>query len=184
MYGKKDVNQYIDELIKIEGGYTDHPNDPGGATCWGWTEKNARARGYTGEMRNLPIKLAKQWYYEDYWMKPGFNKIHQVSPMYASELFDSGVNVGSYTALKWLQGALNALNRQGRDYPDLVVDGKIGSKSIAALEMYTAFRGKNGDIVMLRCLNALQTAYYFDISKRNEKLEDFFFGWVLNRVVM
>ncbi len=184
MFEKTDINQFIDELIKIEGGYTDHPNDPGGATCWGWTEKNARARGFTGEMRYLPIKLAKQWYYEDYWMKPGFNKIHKVKAMYASELFDSGVNVGPYTALKWLQGALNALNRQGKDYPDLVVDGKIGAKSIAALEMYTAFRGKNGDIVMMRCLNALQTAYYFKITERNEKLEDFFFGWILNRVVI
>ena len=184
MNSRKDVNEYINELVNKEGGYVDHPNDPGGATCWGWTERNARKRGYTGDMRNLSLQTAKQWYYEDYWIKPGFNLIHKVKPMYASELFDSGVNVGTQTALKWLQGLLNALNRQGRDYPDIIVDGKIGEKTIGALERYIALRGKNGDIVMMRGLNGLQVAHYYNISKRNEKLEDFFFGWILNRVVL
>lgn len=184
MYIRNDVNAFIDDLIKTEGGYVDHPSDPGGATCWGWTAKNAEARGWIGHIADLPLKTAKSWYFEDYWMKPGFNKIHKVKPMYATELFDSGVNVGPQTSLKWLQGALNALNRQERDYPDLIVDGLIGKKTIEALKMYTTIRGKNGDIVMMRCLNGLQVAHYYNISKRNEKLEDFFFGWILNRVVM
>ncbi len=184
MYGQTDINVYIDELIKKEGGYTNHPNDPGGATCWGWTSKNAKARGWVGHISDLPLKQAKEWYYEDYWKKPGFDKIHRVSPKFANELFDSGVNVGPYTALKWLQRSLNALNRQGKDFDDLIVDGLIGDKTISALTTYLTFRGKNGSIVMLRCLNALQANHYFAISERNEDLEDFFFGWLLNRVVM
>ncbi len=184
MYEKQDVNSHIDALIKREGGFVDHPNDPGGATCWGWTAKNAKARGWKGLVADLPLKTAKRWYYEDYWMKPGFNRIHQVNPAFATELFDSGVNVGTQTALKWLQGALNALNRQERDYPDLVVDGIVGDKTINALQAYLACRNKNGQIVMMRCLNALQTAHYFRIAENNEKLEDFFFGWILHRVVM
>lgn len=178
------VNQFIDDLIKKEGPYNDHPNDPGGPTCWGWTEKNARRRGWEGHMRDLPIRTAKQWYFEDYWLKPGFGKIHAINPKIAEELFDSGVNVGQTRALKWLQGALNALNRMEKDYPDIVVDGVVGNKSISALTAYLNKRGKNGSIVMLRCLNALQTAHYFNIAEKNEKLEDFFFGWVLNRVVI
>ena len=184
MFERRDVNKYIDDLIKTEGGYSDNPSDPGGATCWGWTEKNARARGYIGHMADFPLKMAKQWYYEDYWIKPGFNKIHQVNSTIAIELFDSGVNLGVDRALKWLQCALTALNRQERDYPDLIIDGVIGDKTISALKTYLTFRSKNGEIVMMRCLNALQTARYFEVAKNNEKLEDFFFGWILNRIVM
>ena len=39
MFAKTNVNQFIDDLIKKEGGFVNNPNDPGGATCWGWTEK-------------------------------------------------------------------------------------------------------------------------------------------------
>lgn len=130
MFDRIDVNRYIDDLITKEGGFVDHPKDPGGATCWGWTSKNAKARGWSGHISDLPIKTAKQWYYEDYWLKPGFNRIHKLSPAFAAELFDSGVNVGSRTALKWLQGALNALNRGGKDYPDLTIDGVVGDKTM------------------------------------------------------
>ena len=135
-------------------------------------------------MSDLPLKTAKSWYFEDYWLKPGFGKIHKVNATIAEELFDSGVNLGTQRTLKWLQKALNALNRQGKDYPDLVDDGIVGDKTIYALQAYLDFRGKNGLIVILRCLNALQTARYFEVADNNERLEDFFFGWILNRVTM
>ena len=184
MFQRTEVNQYINKLIEREGGYTNHPSDPGKATCWGWTEKNARKRGYTGDMRNFPKSLAKQWYYEDYWLKPGFDKVYTVNHTIANELFDSGVNAGFNTASKWLQLALNAFNRQERDYSDIVVDGAIGHRTIRALEAFLRHRNKNGYIVMMRALNALQGAYYINISQNNKKLEDFTFGWILNRVEM
>lgn len=184
MLAKQNVDQFIDNLIKTEGGYTNHPSDPGKATCWGWTEKNARARGYKGHICDLPVKMAKQWYYEDYWLEPGFNLIYTENAYIAEELFDSGVNVGERVAIGWLQRSLNALNRQGRDYKDIAVDGLVGNETTTALRLYLEFRGKNGVTVLMRCLNGLQTAYYMSISNINEDLEDFTFGWVLNRVIM
>ena len=38
-----DISDLIDELIDREGGYSDHPQDRGGATRWGVTEAVARA---------------------------------------------------------------------------------------------------------------------------------------------
>ena len=48
-----DPTDLIDAVIDREGGYVDHPADPGGATRWGITAAVAHADGYTGEMRLL-----------------------------------------------------------------------------------------------------------------------------------
>ena len=48
------VESMIDALIEREGGYSNHPADKGGPTCFGITEAVARAHGYAGAMRNLP----------------------------------------------------------------------------------------------------------------------------------
>ncbi len=48
-----DPTDLIDAVIDREGGFVDHPDDPGGATCWGVTEAVARADGFTGAMRHL-----------------------------------------------------------------------------------------------------------------------------------
>lgn len=44
------TNPVINSVLKNEGGYVDHPNDTGGPTHWGITEKTARSYGYTGKM--------------------------------------------------------------------------------------------------------------------------------------
>ena len=49
----------FNRLMEHEGGYINHPNDPGGETMWGVTKRVARANGYTGSMRNLPKSTAQ-----------------------------------------------------------------------------------------------------------------------------
>ena len=44
----------INEIIKVEGGVVNDPNDSGGATNFGITEQVAREYGYTNDMRDLP----------------------------------------------------------------------------------------------------------------------------------
>ena len=61
-----------------------------------------------------------------YWLRPRFDEIAKRSARIAAELFDTGVNMGPAVAATFLQRALTALNRNGRDYPDLVPDGRIG----------------------------------------------------------
>ncbi len=48
------------KVLGHEGGFSDHPDDPGGKTRFGVTEAVARRVGYKGEMRELPLDLAKQ----------------------------------------------------------------------------------------------------------------------------
>ena len=49
--------------------------------------------------------------------------------------------MGPAVAATFLQRALTALNRDGKDYPDLVPDGRVGPVTLAALDAFLAARG-------------------------------------------
>ena len=180
------IEEIINEIIKVEGGYVNDLKDSGGATNYGITIAVARANGYTGDMKDLPIEKAYQIYYDDYVVKPGFDKVLALSPAIAAELVDTGVNMGPAVASKFLQQCLNAFNDESRDYPDVVVDGKLGKASISALEAFLKRRkgeGKGkGENVMLKALNALQGARYIMLAETSPKNERFLFGWFANRL--
>lgn len=169
-------------LLAVEGGYTNDPRDPGGATNHGITQAVARAHGYSGPMQDLTKLAALSIYKIAYWTKPGFAKVAAISEPIAAELFDTGVNMGVATAGRFLQRALNAFNREGHDYPDLVIDGQIGQSTISALAAFVGARGKDGEAVMVRALNALQGARYIEIVEGRPASEAYTFGWFLQRV--
>ena len=176
------VEKYIEDLIEREGGYTDHPNDKGGPTNFGVTEQVARAFGYEGDMKSMTVDQAKWIYLSRYWLQPRFNEINTISPRIAEELFDTGVNMGTSTATKFLQRALNVLNLGSATYPDMEVDGALGAMTIAALKALLAKRGPAGEEVVLKMLNAQQSVRYMEIAEKSPNQEDFEFGWQLNRV--
>lgn len=178
------IDKMIDDIIRIEGGYSDHKDDSGGKTRYGIIESVARKWGYHGDMKKLPMELAKTIYKEEYYIEPNFVSVGALSTKLGVELFDTGVNCGVRTASKFLQRCLNVLNQQAKLYPDLVVDGQLGRLSIAALSAYLRRRGKEGETVLLRMLNALQGAYYIELAERREKDESFIYGWILHRVVI
>jgi lysozyme family protein len=170
------------EVFGIEGGFSDDPSDSGGATRYGITEAVARRHGYTGPMRELPVVTAKAIYRADYWDAQSLDTVAMLSRRIAWELFDTGVNMGTGQAGEFLQMSLNAFNRQAADYPDIEVDGEIGHATLEALTAFLKRRGKDGETVLLRALNALQGAAYIELAERREKDERFVFGWFLQRV--
>jgi Putative secretion activating protein len=172
----------VEGLIGREGGYVNDPKDPGGETIWGITKAVARENGYTGPMRAMTRDQAKAIYRAKYWAKPGLYLIAPLSAAIAEEVFDTGVNMGTGTAGMMLQRALNALNRQGKDYADIKVDGAIGPATTAALKAFLTKRGAKGETVMLKALNCLQGARYIEIAEAREASEAFVFGWLDNRV--
>ena len=179
----KSIDIIIDDIIRAEGGYVDNPNDSGGKTCWGITEAVARSAGYTGDMRDLPKDLARSIYYKQYVILPRFDKVIPLSPIIASELVDSGVNLGIAWPAKWLQTCLNAFNNGGKLYTDLQVDGKIGTVTIESLSAYlSARKNDDGERTLLVALNCLQGARYIELSQSNPKQETFAYGWLRNRV--
>lgn len=177
-----DIEKVLDGLIRREGGYVDHPSDKGGPTNWGITQAVARASGWQGTMRDLPLAVAKDIYRRQYWSDPNFDAVNRLSPAIAEELFDTGVNMGPKVAAVWLQRWLNGLNRDGRDYRDLVVDGAIGAMTLACLQAFLRLRGKLGEVALLRGLNSSQGHRYLELAEGRPANEDFLFGWLTGRV--
>jgi len=94
----------FDLLITHEGGFSNHPDDPSGATMYGVTEKVARAEGFTGSMRNFSLNDAKTIYRKNYW---DACRCDQMPDTLRYSLFDAAVNSGAAQAIKWLQTAVS-----------------------------------------------------------------------------
>lgn len=171
----------ISRLIGVEGGYANNPTDRGGPTRWGITQAVARAYGYAGDMRELPRDTAIEIYRQRYWLEPGLARVWSRAPDLAAELFDTGVNMGTATAATFLQRALNVLNRRGADFPDVTVDGRIGTLTINALDGLLKQRGSTGERVLTLICDALQGARYVAIAEADPEQETFVFGWIANR---
>lgn len=176
------IEKLIDEVISREGGYSDHPADRGGPTNWGVTQQVARAFGYQGDMRHLPRAVAGEIYRKRYWTGPKLDRVAAICPEIGAEMFDTGINMGPATAGKFLQRALNALNRGAADYPDIATDGNIGPMTLDALARYRAKRGAVGGEVLRQALDCLQGERYVAIAEANPSQETFLYGWIANRV--
>lgn len=168
----------------LERGYVNDPRDPGGETNHGITVKVARSYGYLGEMRDLDettaLSIARRAYWQPLWL----DQIAAIEPAIAFEVFDTNFNLWFGAAGKFLQRALNVLNRNGELYPELTPDGSIGPATIDALLKYlNARRAQRGVEVLLACLNAQQCVDYMRQCETNPGKETFFFGWIANRVL-
>ena len=107
------------KLLGHEGGYVNHPKDPGGETNWGITVAVARQNGYTGPMKDLPVATAKAIYRKMYWDAV---RADEVPAKIRYALFDAAVNSGVVQAVRWLQRAIGV-----RD------DGVFGNQTLAAV---------------------------------------------------
>ena len=111
-------------LLKHEGGFSDHAADPGGKTMYGITEAVAREVGYRGDMKDLPLDLAKRIYRARYWDEVQADFL-PAGVRYV--MFDAAVNSGPRQAILWLQRAVGAND-----------DGILGPKTMAALGALSA----------------------------------------------
>ena len=175
-------DRLMTHVLGNEGGYANHPDDRGGETNWGVTVGVARKFGYAGPMRSMTRDQAVSIYRAKYWGAPGYDRIALLSERVAGELFDTGVNMGPAVASTMLQRALNALNRQGKDYPDLKADGDIGPATRSALTAFLRARGGEGEVVLLKALNVLQGERYISLAEGRAANESFLYGWLRTRV--
>jgi len=136
-------DQAFDRLVGHEGGYVNHPNDPGGETNWGITRRTANEQGYTGEMRDLTREQAKDIYRRAYWLRV---KADQYDSAIAFQVFDAAVNHGIKQAVRWLQRAVGVTD-----------DGFIGPVTVAAA------RAANPSDVLVR-FNAQRLDFYTKLS--------------------
>jgi lysozyme family protein len=95
----------------------------------------------------------------------------------ATELFDTGVNMGTGVASLFLQKVLNVTNNNAKDYPDIREDAKVGPLTVGYLNTHK----RPADV--LKLLNCLQGSRYVDIARSRPANENFMHGW-LSRVTI
>jgi len=129
-------NTIINGIIRVEGGYVNDPKDSGGETKYGITKAEARAFGYMGNMKDLPMPMAFDIYSKKYWDALSLDAVATLSPQVAAEIADTAVNMGVHRSAIFVQRALNALNNEQKLYADVVVDGKLGKATTDAMRKY------------------------------------------------
>jgi len=119
------------ETMAHEGGYVNHPDDPGGMTFRGITRKAYAAWKRVPvssiteqQMRNIPLAECQQFYHENYWLPVGGDDLPGGLDFV---VWDIGVNSGPKRGVKMLQKGINKLGRI-----KVQVDGVIGPKTISA----------------------------------------------------
>lgn len=122
---KQNFQRSVEEVLKHEGGFSDHPADPGGATNYGITLKTyqqyRRNPHLTAEdLKNITPEEVYDIYKLGYWDKV---RAYDLPSGVDFLVFDMAVNAGPARAVKILQTVL------GVD-----VDGIIGNKTIKAAE--------------------------------------------------
>jgi lysozyme family protein len=120
---KNNFSFSLHHVLIHEGGYSDNPHDPGGATMMGVTL--AVFRSFFGadkskeDLRNITCFQLGRVYRVGYWDKCSCNAL-PAGVDYA--VFDSAVNSGPHNAAIWLQNAVGA-----------APDGAIGPHTLAAV---------------------------------------------------
>lgn len=109
------IVQAIELVLEHEGGYVNHPNDPGGETKYGISKRQYPHL----DIATLTQQDAIQIYMRDYWDRIWGTQLP--SPI-AIVVFDTAVNSGVTRASRWLQKLSGA-----------TVDGKIGPRTVKAV---------------------------------------------------
>jgi lysozyme family protein len=126
-------DEALARLLVHEGGYSNHPSDPGGPTNWGITLRDARAYwkqdATATDVRNLPLAVAKSIFRTKYWAALCCDEL-PAGVDYA--VFDYGVNSGIGRAARVLQRLLGLHSASKTRVDALVVDGIVGPRTLAA----------------------------------------------------
>ncbi len=172
-----------------EGLYSNDPLDPGGETfkgisrkyhpSWhGWCSIDAMRR----ESDNFPDCLkddeelelcVREFYKDQFWNV--FLGDDMKSQDLANELFDTSVNMHPVRTIQFLQTALNIMNRNGKLYNDITVDGLWGKVTHSSLSSYCV---RDPIDYLLKIINILQGAYYIENMKKSPTQERFARGWL------
>ena len=170
----------IEFVLSHEGGYTQNPYDRGGSTHYGISLRflknlsNEALKRYgifeepnEDTIKGLTKDQAKAIYRGEFWASAPFEKICQQE--YCNYIFDMAVNCGLAPAIKCVQRACWAVQR---DWQHLKDDGILGNQTLAAIKVCGIF--------LMPCIRAERANLYRMIIQSHPDQQEFFTGW-LNR---
>ena len=112
----------LEAILHHEGGYVNHPKDPGGETNLGVTKRVYEDFGGTKDMKSLTREDVESIYKKNYWDKMNCDDLPAGLDLC---VFDFGVNAGPRRAGKYLQKLVGA-----------IADGIIGPGTLGVLNTY------------------------------------------------
>ena len=116
---KDNFDECLKMLLHHEGGYVNHPKDPGGETNLGVTKRVYEKWGGTKDMKDLTVEDVAPIYKKEYWDRC---KCDELESGVDWTVFDWAVNSGTGRAAKAIQKICGASQ-----------DGAIGPKTLALI---------------------------------------------------
>lgn len=164
------IEKLVDFILKWEGGYSDHPNDPGGATNMGVTIGTMKSLGLKYDKNNdkkidkKDVKLITKQDAIDimkvhYWDKV---KADQITSQAVANILVDWFWMSGTNASKGIQRLVGVTD-----------DGIIGKNSLAAINETI----KKDEEKFVEQLYKARKQFYTNIINRNKKLESFRKGW-------
>jgi len=179
---KENFEKALKLILDHEGGFINHPSDPGGATNKGITlttymdfirdAVDSDALVTVNDLQEITDDDVETIYKTRYWDKVQGDELPHGLDIF---MFDFAVNAGPIAAVKTLQGVFGAL----------LVDGYLGPKTLAKVHkvLHTDFRScSNKTIIKQRTLDLLEQLHgqRIDYYKDLKNFKIFGRGW-LNR---
>lgn len=161
----------LEYILRVEGGFVNLPQDNGGATNFGISQKTLSEflmrKADVAEVKYMSKEIAKEIYREWYWNKMMLSEVEHAGARLC--IFDQGVNRGIKSVIKQCQFICNEY------FPEhLVADGIMGRKTLNCINTI------NGEAFCIDFL-AKSAQFYLDLVEKNPDQKIFLNGW-LNRV--
>ena len=112
----------LEAILHHEGGYVNHPQDPGGETNLGVTKRVYEEWGGSKDMKDLLVEDVAPIYKKNYWDRVKGDSLPSGLDIC---IFDFGVNAGPGRAAKYIQTQIGT-----------IADGGIGPNTLAKLNEY------------------------------------------------
>ena len=144
---KSNYDECLKTILHHEGGYVNHPKDPGGETNLGVTKRVYQEHGGTKDMKDLLVEDVAPIYKKGYWDKMKGDDLPGGLDLC---VFDFGVNAGPGRAAKFLQSMIGT-----------TVDGGIGPNTLAKVEEYIR---ENGEHESVKKYQEMRQKYYEQLS--------------------
>jgi lysozyme family protein len=144
---KSNYDKCLKTILHHEGGYVNHPKDPGGETNLGVTKRVYQEHGGTKDMKDLLVEDVAPIYKKGYWDKIKGDDLPGGLDLC---VFDFGVNAGPGRAAKFLQQMIGT-----------TVDGGIGPNTLAKVEEYVR---ENGEHETVKKYQEMRQKYYEQLS--------------------
>ena len=163
----------IKVVLRHEGGFVDHPDDPGGMTYKGISLRFLRQNGVDidgdGDVDADDIRaliddgqMIEQIYFDYFWTPNRLDELQ--SELLAVKIFDMAVNMGSRQAWKLVQRALKSR---------VTIDGIVGPQTLRAVNAET-----DEDYRLIDRIRTEQADFYTNLARSRPDLAVFLKGWL------